>query len=133
MFACLFMQYLLVYDMVLRVMTEFDLFHMDRQAGEDSDGDYYRDSSSDGSNDYEFEKGMKFSREQRTCHHPANGVTLRTGKLSLNEKHSTIQEGFSSDDSEAGNSHGHLLFEFLERNPPHGREPLADKVSTCFL
>ena len=33
-----------------------------RQSGEDSDGDYYRDSSSDGSNDYEFEKGMKFSR-----------------------------------------------------------------------
>ena len=71
---------------------------------------------------------MKFSREQRTCHHPANGVTLRTGKLSFNEKHSTIQEGFSSDDNEAGNSHGHLLFEFLERNSPHGREPLADKI-----
>lgn len=106
---------------------------MDRQAGEDSDGDYYRDSSSDGSNDYEFEKGMKFSREQQACHHPASDVPIQMGRLSLREKHNTIQEGFSSDDSEASNSHGHLIFEFLEHNPPYGREPFADKVSSCFL
>lgn len=130
-FACLFMQYL--YDMVLWIMIQLDLFHMYRLAGEDSDGDYSRDSSSDGSIDYEFEKGMKFSREPWPCHNPENGVTLRMGRLSLSEKHSTIQEGFSSDDSEAGNSHGHLLFEFLECNPPHGREPFADKVGNHFL
>lgn len=99
-----------------------------RQAGEDSDGDYYRDSSSDGSNDYEFEKGMKFSREQQACHHPASDVPIQMGRLSLREKHNTIQEGFSSDDSEASNSHGHLIFEFLEHNPPYGREPFADKI-----
>ncbi|XP_030537078.1 uncharacterized protein LOC115745645 [Rhodamnia argentea] len=62
-----------------------------RSAGEDSDGDYYRDSSSsDGSS-----SGM---------------------------------EGFSSDDGDTGNSRGCLLFEYLERDPPYRREPLADKV-----
>lgn len=106
---------------------------MDRRAGEDSDGDYYKDSSSDGSNDYEFEKGIKFSRDQRACHRPGSDVPLRMCRLSISEKRNTMQEGFSSDDSEGSNSHGHLLFEFFEHNPPHGREPLADKVGTCFL
>nr|XP_024929219.1 uncharacterized protein LOC107418612 isoform X2 [Ziziphus jujuba var. spinosa] len=81
-----------------------------RQASEDSDGDYYRDSSSDGSSDYEVGKS-------------------RMGRLSIHDENSALQEGFSSDEGDARNSRGVLLFEYLERDPPYSREPLADKIS----
>lgn len=54
---------------------------------------------------------------------------LRMDGLSLREKRATLQEGVLSDDGEAGNSQGCLLFEYLEWDPPYSREPLADKVS----
>lgn len=89
-----------------------------RQSAEDSDGEYYRDSSSDGSSDYEVEKGIKFSR-----------VRQRIGSLSISDENSTMQEGFSSDDSEVGSSRGRLLFQYLEQDTPYSREPLADKIA----
>ncbi|XP_038984727.1 uncharacterized protein LOC103720972 [Phoenix dactylifera] len=105
-----------------------------RRAGEESDGDYYRDSSSDGSSDYEHEKGLKYSRAW-SPNHLTSTSNLRMDRLSLKEKHVASQEGFSSDDGDSGNSQGRLLFEFLEQDPPYIREPLADKVSVlarCF-
>ncbi|KAE8124894.1 hypothetical protein FH972_019738 [Carpinus fangiana] len=96
-----------------------------RQAGEDSDCDYYRDSSSDGSCDYEIDKVIKFTREQQACLHLTSEVL---GRLSLNDEQSGRQEGFSSDDGEAENSQGRLLFEFLEQDLPYCRVPLADKI-----
>lgn len=102
-----------------------------RQSSEDSDGDYYKDSSSDGSSDYEIVKGMKFSGEQRNLHQLTNQTSFTMGRLSLLDEQSASQEGFSSDDGEAQNSQGVLLYEYLERDPPYSREPLADKAS-CF-
>ena len=67
---------------------------------------------------------MKFSREQQN-YHVTSDVPLRIVGLSLTDH----QEDFSSDDSESGNSRGCLLFEYLEHDPPNGREPLADKAS----
>ncbi|PON38952.1 hypothetical protein PanWU01x14_308670 [Parasponia andersonii] len=100
-----------------------------RQASEDSDFDSYRDSSSDGSSDYEIEKGVKFSGEQRHLHNLTNQASFRMSRLSMHDEHSVaLQEGFSSDDGEASNSQGVLLFEYLERDPPFSREPLADKA-----
>lgn len=99
-----------------------------RQAREDSDSDYYRDSSSDGSSDYEIDKGIKTTREQQSWHHLRSEIPIRLDRLSINDEHSARQEGFSSDDSEAGNSQGLLLFEFLEQDLPYCREPLADKI-----
>ncbi|KAL1531863.1 hypothetical protein AAHA92_31950 [Salvia divinorum] len=61
-----------------------------RRLGEESDGESFRDSSSDGSSD---------------------------------------REGFSSDEGESGSSEGSLLFEYLARDQPYCREPLADKIS----
>lgn len=95
-----------------------------RRPGEESDGDNFRDSSSDGSSDCELDRGLKFSREQQN-YHVTSDVPLRIVGLSLTDH----QEDFSSDDSESGNSRGCLLFEYLERDPPNGREPLADKIS----
>lgn len=105
------------------------VLNVSRQASEDSDGDFYRDSSSDASSDYEIEKGVKFSGEQR-LHNLASEASYRMGRLSMHEEHSTaLQEAFLSDDGEAQNTQGVLLFEYLERDPPFSREPLADKAS----
>ncbi|KAJ0105827.1 hypothetical protein Patl1_19167 [Pistacia atlantica] len=100
-----------------------------RQAVEDSDGEYYRDSSSDGSSDYEFEKGLKFSNVQQGPYNLVNDVPSRIGSLSISDESSAMQEGFSSDDGETGSSRGRLLFEYLEQDTPYSREPLADKAS----
>ncbi|PRQ16608.1 hypothetical protein RchiOBHm_Chr7g0186041 [Rosa chinensis] len=100
-----------------------------RQVGEDNDDDYYLDSSSDASSDYEIEKLMKTTREQQHILHQLNNeVSSRMDGLSICDEHPILQEGFSSDDGEAGTSQG-LLFEYLERDAPYGREPLADKIS----
>lgn len=100
----------------------------DRRPGEDSDGDF-RDSSSDGSSDCEQDRGcMSFLRDQ----HPTGDVASRMAHLSLQHQQNALQEGFSSDEGEPGSSQGCLLFEYLERDPPFGREPLASKVSHCF-
>ncbi|OMP08803.1 hypothetical protein COLO4_06101 [Corchorus olitorius] len=100
-----------------------------RLAGEESDVDYYRDSSSDGSSDFEMEKGNKFSRMQGSRFNLTNELHSGVSSLSLSDENSTLQEGFSRDDSEAGNSRDRLLFEFFEQDTPYSREPLADKAS----
>lgn len=100
-----------------------------RQTSEDSDGDCYKDSSSDGNSDYESEKVMKFSGDQRHLHQLTSQASFRMSRLSMDDECSASQEGFSSDDGEAQNPQGVLLFEYLERDPPYSREPLADKIS----
>ncbi|KAJ0037722.1 hypothetical protein Pint_22098 [Pistacia integerrima] len=100
-----------------------------RRLGEDSDSDF-RDSSSDGSSDCEPERGMKYSREQWSHHCRENKI--RMDRLSLRDQHS-VQEDFSSDEGESTNSQGCLLFEYLERDAPYSREPLANKAITSFF
>ncbi|GAB4843061.1 hypothetical protein Ancab_013040 [Ancistrocladus abbreviatus] len=70
-----------------------------RRPGEESDADSTRETSSDGSSDNETE--------------------LRNKTFN----------GSSSDDGEFCSSSGVLVFEYLERDPPYSREPLADKIS----
>ncbi|XP_054823250.1 uncharacterized protein LOC129321500, partial [Prosopis cineraria] len=98
-----------------------------RQPGEDSDTDF-RDSSSDGSSDGEPERGLKCLRDQRNLQHPSDEVSHQMDRLSLRDHLDVPQDGFSSDEGEAVNSRGHLIFEYLERDPPYSREPLADKI-----
>ncbi|KAG1368131.1 5-hydroxytryptamine receptor 1F [Cocos nucifera] len=97
--------------------------------GEESDGDCYKDSSSDGSSDCDNEKDLKYSRNWYR-NHLARTSMLRMDRPSLREKHATLQEGVLSDDGEAGTSQGCLLFEYLEQDSPYSREPLADKASS---
>lgn len=105
-----------LYDIVV-------VWFFDRQLGEDSDSDF-RDSSSDGSSDSEPVHG----RGLRNLPHLSEEVPQWMGRLSLRDHHSLPQDGFSSDDGESANSQGYLIFEYLERDPPYSREPLADKV-----
>ncbi|KAJ8471237.1 hypothetical protein OPV22_025580 [Ensete ventricosum] len=95
-----------------------------RQMSQESEGDCL-DSSSDGSDEYESEKGLNYSSEWTSI----GGSNLRMNKLYVSGKQAQKQDGSSSDDDNFGNSQGHLLFEFLEQDPPFIREPLADKIS----
>ncbi|KAG6764217.1 hypothetical protein POTOM_031676 [Populus tomentosa] len=98
------------------------------QLGEDSDSDF-RDSSSDGSSDYEHERGLKCSRERWNHSHATNDLPPRMDGLSLRDQRGAHQEDFFSDEGDYVNSQGSLLFEYLEQDPPYSREPLADKIS----
>ncbi|MED6217545.1 hypothetical protein PIB30_018754 [Stylosanthes scabra] len=98
-----------------------------RYSGEDSDGDFYRDSSSDGSSDSDFGKRTEPFPAQRSSQYRAGNLSIRMSSLSVNDKLNSMQEGFSSDDSEGGNTQD-LLFEYFDQDPPYGREPLADKI-----
>lgn len=69
-----------------------------RHMMDDSDEDF-RDSSSDGSSDYEHVRAKHFA-----------------------------QEGFSRDVGESGVTHGRLLFQYLEFDSPFCREPFTDKA-----
>lgn len=103
--------------------------YIGRLASEDSDLDSSRDTSSDGSIEYEFGKSCNFSREQWLHDHLACENIVKLRKTSLSDEHSTMQEGFSSDDGDAGNPRSVLLFQFLEQDLPYQRVPLADKVT----
>ncbi|XP_015076499.1 uncharacterized protein LOC107020584 isoform X1 [Solanum pennellii] len=101
-----------------------------RRPGEESDSDYFRDSSSDGSSDSEHERRfLNYSREQRMYHSQASESSLSIDGLSLRDSNATFQEGFSSDEGESGSPQGALLFEYFAHDQPYGREPLADKIS----
>lgn len=83
-----------------------------RRLGEESDGELYMDTSSESSSECEADR----LRER--------GATMGT----------TIgQGGFLSDDGEACTAPLLPIFEYLERDPPYGREPLADKASYLCL
>lgn len=97
--------------------------------GEESDGDNCRDSSSDGSSDYEHQRCMKYSRNWNQKDF-GSAFAFRMDRVSIRDNNGASHEEFSSDDGETGNFQGHLLFEYLEHNPPFTREPLADKVVT---
>lgn len=116
MLECLKLRVSYLYDNVV-------VWVFDRQLGEDSDSDF-RDSSSDGSSDSEPVHG----RGLRNLPHLLEEVPQWMGGLSLRDHHSLPPDGFSSDDGESANSQGYLIFEYLERDPPYSREPLADKV-----
>ncbi|XP_022945838.1 uncharacterized protein LOC111449961 isoform X1 [Cucurbita moschata] len=99
-----------------------------RQWGEETDSDY-RDSSSDGSSDSETKRRIKHCREPPHHNDPSITAPLRMDRLSLRDQHLGHLEDCSSDEAESCNSQGCLLFEYLERDQPYSREPLADKIS----
>ena len=101
-----------------------------RQLTEDIDDNSFTDSSSDGSGDYEQEKGsLHYLREKSNNHHPKNDILHRMDHLSMNDENNVVQEDFSSDDSDSATTQSCLIFEYMEHSQPLGREPLCDKVS----
>lgn len=111
----------------------------DRRLGEESDGDSFGDSSSDRSSDYGQDRGgLNYSSRQYCYHCQSSDNPFRIDRLSVRDQNMAFLEGFSSDEGESGSSQGCLLFEYLERDQPYSREPLADKVcsspdSECII
>ncbi|XP_057477518.1 uncharacterized protein LOC130765194 isoform X1 [Actinidia eriantha] len=99
-----------------------------RRPGEDSDGEYSRDSSSEASSDSEHERCLNYLREQWNHNHCTGEIHLQMDPLPLREQHTALQEGFSNDEGESDNTQRCLLFEYLAQDQPYGREPLADKI-----
>ncbi|XP_023514506.1 uncharacterized protein LOC111778762 isoform X1 [Cucurbita pepo subsp. pepo] len=87
------------------------------------------DSSSDGSSDSETKRRIKHSREPPHHSDPFITTPFRMDRLSLRDQHLGLHQDCSSDEAEFFNSQGRLLFEYLERDLPYLREPLADKIS----
>lgn len=89
-----------------------------------------RESSSDSSSDCGAEIGANgvvhgtWSQQNIT---EANIQGLK--RVSLRNKTFT---GSSSDESENCKPSGQLVYEYLERDPPFSREPLADKASALL-
>jgi hypothetical protein len=53
---------------------------------------------------------------------------------SMESKHCLENGGLQSDDGEAyASSSGFLIFEYMEKDPPYGREPLTDKASFLHI
>ncbi|KAL5662914.1 hypothetical protein ACJX0J_023022, partial [Zea mays] len=80
-----------------------------RRPGDESDGDSM-DTSSESSIENDVER-------------------LRVSS-SLEGKHRLENGGIRSDDGEGDASSSFPIFQYMERDPPYGREPLTDKVST---
>ncbi|VFQ64870.1 unnamed protein product [Cuscuta campestris] len=99
--------------------------HKSRQPGEDINGDFSRESTSDGSSDSEQDRGCLNCSTRGKC--------FRKSRLSLSDENTALREGFSSDEGESVCSHCYLVFEYFERSPPHGREPFADKISSLAV
>ncbi|WOL15814.1 hypothetical protein Cni_G24595 [Canna indica] len=81
-----------------------------RQHGEDSDGDHYLDTSSDSSFESEVDR-------------------IQERLASLETNNHNPQDAFVGDNGNACTPATLPVFEFLERDSPYGREPLADKIS----
>ncbi|XP_022878478.1 uncharacterized protein LOC111396310 isoform X2 [Olea europaea var. sylvestris] len=96
-----------------------------RRLGEESDGDYFRDSSSE-----QDRCSFNHSIGQRSYHHQTSNNACRVYPLSMRDQ--AYQESFSSDESDSGSSQSRLLFEYLEQDQPC-REPLADKICDLAL
>ncbi|KAF7804891.1 Myb/SANT-like domain containing protein [Senna tora] len=100
--------------------------HRLRRPSEDSDAESSRETSSAGSSDCETEKlvrgGVDGAWMQRNL---MNVNSQRLSRLSLRER---PPPSSSSDETEVCNSPGQLLFEYFEREQPHFRPPVYDKV-----
>lgn len=96
-----------------------------RRPGEDSDVESSKGTSSDGSTDCEAERGVNSVSHGGAWRQPnlTDANTQSLNRLTLRNT------PLSSGKTEIPNPPGLLTFEYLERDPPFSREPLADKIS----
>ncbi|ESQ32368.1 hypothetical protein EUTSA_v10004298mg [Eutrema salsugineum] len=89
-----------------------------RNPVEDNEG------SSEGSSSSRLEK---LPNHAETLQNPVDSSVSELNRISLRDK--SVAGSLSSGETEISNPQGRLLFEYLEYEPPFGREPLANKVS----
>lgn len=98
-----------------------------RKPEDESDAESSGETSSGGSSDYGAERGFN---------NAVNGAWIQNttdpnirGWKGVSSISKPSMES-SSDESETCSLPGRLMFEYLARDPPYSREPLADKAST---
>ncbi|KAK1317033.1 hypothetical protein QJS10_CPA05g00298 [Acorus calamus] len=86
-----------------------------QRAGEESDGDSGESASDDACEQVQ-----------------GQNIVSNMNRLTLRD-HPRQTGGYSSDDGETINPHEHLIFEYMERDLPYLREPLANKASLFLI
>ncbi|CAH8299080.1 unnamed protein product [Eruca vesicaria subsp. sativa] len=89
-----------------------------RSPGEDNE------ESSEGSSNSKLDK---LPNHAKTLENAVDLSVNELNRVSLGDQ--SVTGSLSSGETEISNVHGELLFEYLEYEPPFGREPLANKVS----
>ncbi|CAH8299353.1 unnamed protein product [Eruca vesicaria subsp. sativa] len=89
-----------------------------RNQVEDNDG------SSEGSSNSKLDK---LPNHAKTLENAVDLSVSELNRVYLGDQ--SVTGSLSSGETEISNVHGELLFEYLEYEPPFGREPLANKVS----
>lgn len=79
--------------------------------------------SSEGSSNSRVEK---LSNNAKTLDNAVDVSASELSRVSLRDQ--SVTGSVSSGETEVNNPQGRLLFEYLEYEPPFGREPLANKV-----
>lgn len=97
-----------------------------RRPGEESDADSSRETSSDSSGEIGADGGS--SSAQRTQRQQRHTSTLAQGSSRISLANDPFS-GLSGDEDEIKNPPGLLVFEYMAKDQPYGREPLVDKVS----
>lgn len=85
-----------------------------RQSTEESNDNHYLDISSEGSSG---------SEENR----------LKEGSSSLESTSQVGHEGFANENGEVYPKPALPVFQYFEKDPPYGREPLTDKASDAYF
>ncbi|KAI4364471.1 hypothetical protein MLD38_020559 [Melastoma candidum] len=99
-----------------------------RRPGEDSDTESSRETSSDGSTEFKMVRGVNGSMQRNRNYNNGENVAVVQNFNGLSLK-DNIPSDSSCDEAEESNPPGHLIFEYLERDQPYSREPLADKIA----
>ncbi|KAI4378952.1 hypothetical protein MLD38_016366 [Melastoma candidum] len=99
-----------------------------RRPGEESDSESSRETSSDGSTECTMVTGVNGSMQRNRNYINVENVAVFQNFNGLSVKDNSPSDS-SCDEAEVSNPAGHLIFEYLERDQPYSREPLADKIA----
>lgn len=102
--------------------------HRPRRPGDDSDAESSRETSSAGSSDCETEKRGRGSVDSAWMQRNLMNVnSQRLSRISVRDRPPLSS---SSDETEVCNYPGQLVYEYFEREQPHFRPPVYDKVTS---
>lgn len=102
-------------------MTVLIIVFLNRNPVEDNEG------SSEGSSNSRVEK---LPNHAKTLQNAVDLSVSEMNRISLRDQ--STAGSLSSGETEIGKTQGRLLFEYLEYEPPFGREPLANKVNVLL-
>lgn len=118
---------------IIFVSCEHFLVFYIRRPGDETDAESSRETSSGGNSDCEVvdRRTKSVLDGSWSQHNLANSNSQQLNRVSLSDK---SLANSSSDEAEiSSTSPGVLMFEYLEHEQPHNRQPLTDKASYLLL